>query len=116
MHDMHAHRPLRTLAPAQVRAFVTRGLVLAPVFLDNRSEICLIKGVGSRWFDRLEIGMKALLTEALLPSDLIAIGILFGIVGTLLVAYLWDLTSIMIAERSSAREWQHWKTTIREER
>jgi hypothetical protein len=58
--------------------------------------------------------MKAL-TEALLPSDLIAIGILFGVVGTLLVAYAWDLASILIAERSSAREYEHWKTTIREE-
>jgi hypothetical protein len=58
--------------------------------------------------------MKALY-EALLPSDLIAIGILFGVVGTLLVAYLWDIASIIVAERSSAREWQHWKTTIREE-
>jgi hypothetical protein len=58
--------------------------------------------------------MKAL-TEALLPSDLIAIGILFGVVGTLLVAYVWDLADILIAERSSAREYDHWKTTIREE-
>ena len=58
--------------------------------------------------------MKAL-TEALLPSDLIAIGILFGVIGTLLVAFLWDCASLLIAERSSAREWNHWKTTIREE-
>jgi hypothetical protein len=60
--------------------------------------------------------MKALLTEALLPSDLIAIGLLFGVILTLLVAYLWDVASIIIAERSSAREWEHWTTTIREER
>ncbi len=56
-----------------------------------------------------------MLSDYLLPSDLIAIGILFGVVGTLLVAYLWDLAHILIAERSSAREWEHWKTTIRED-
>lgn len=59
--------------------------------------------------------MKALY-EALLPSDLIAIGLLFGVIGTLLVAFLWDCASILIAERSSAREYEHWKTVIREEK
>lgn len=52
---------------------------------------------------------------ALTDGDRVAIGILIGILGTLTVAYIRDWIDIIIAERSSARDYEHWKTTIREE-
>ena len=52
---------------------------------------------------------------ALTDGDRLAIGILIGIIGTLTVAYIRDWIDIIIAERSSARDYEHWKTTIREE-
>lgn len=51
---------------------------------------------------------------ALTEGDRLAIGILIGIIGTLGVAFIRDWVDIIVAERSSAREYDHWKTTIRE--
>jgi hypothetical protein len=50
----------------------------------------------------------------LTEGDRLAIGILIGIIGTLGVAFIRDWVDIIVAERSSAREYDHWKTTIRE--
>jgi len=49
-------------------------------------------------------------------GDFLAIGILFSVMGILLVALVWDYVDIKIADRRSALEEQHWATTIREER
>lgn len=51
---------------------------------------------------------------ALTEGDRLAIGILIGIIGTLGVAFIRDWVDIIVAERRSAREYDHWKTTIRE--
>ena len=53
--------------------------------------------------------------EFLTNGDRVAIGILLGVLGTLFVAFVYDWVSIIVAERSSAREYEHWSTTIREE-
>jgi hypothetical protein len=49
-------------------------------------------------------------------GDFLAIGILFSVIGILLVALVWDYVDIKIADRRSANMEQHWATTIREER
>lgn len=49
-------------------------------------------------------------------GDFLAIGILFSVIGILLVAFVWDYVDIKIADRRSAELDQHWATTIREER
>lgn len=72
----------------------------------------MIKRVEPRWLGRLEFQMDFL--TALTDGDRLAIGIIVGIIGTLTVAYIRDWVDIIVAERSSAREYDHWKTTIRE--
>lgn len=81
-------------------------------FLDNRAKLCLIKGVEPSRLDRLEFQMEFF--TALTDGDRLAIGIILGIIGTLGVAFIRDWAELIIAERSSAREYDHWKTTIRE--
>jgi len=49
-------------------------------------------------------------------GDFLAIGILFSVIGILLVALVWDYVDIKIADRRSAELESHWATTIREER
>jgi hypothetical protein len=48
-------------------------------------------------------------------GDFLAIGILFSVIGILLVALVWDYVDIKIADRRSADMENHWATTIREE-
>jgi hypothetical protein len=49
-------------------------------------------------------------------GDYLAVGILLGVIGTLMIAMVWDILAIKIADRRSAIEESHWATTIREER
>lgn len=53
--------------------------------------------------------------EFLTTGDRVAIGILIGVIGTLMVAFILDYVHLKIAERSSALEEDYWATTIREE-
>jgi hypothetical protein len=48
-------------------------------------------------------------------GDYLAVGILLGILGVLMVALIWDVVAIKIADYKSALDEQHWATTIREE-
>ena len=48
-------------------------------------------------------------------GDFLAVGILFGVIGILSVALIWDVVAIKIADRRSAELEQHWATTIRED-
>lgn len=48
-------------------------------------------------------------------GDYLAVGILIGILGMLLVALVWDMVAIKIADYKSALEEEHWATTIKEE-
>jgi hypothetical protein len=74
----------------------------------------LIKRVEPSWLGRNGVIMEFI--GALTDGDRVAIGILIGIIGTLGVAFIRDWVDIIVAERSSAREYDHWKTTIREEK
>ena len=49
-------------------------------------------------------------------GDYLAVGILLGILGVLMVALIWDVVAIKIADYKSALDEEHWATTIREER
>lgn len=49
-------------------------------------------------------------------GDYLAVGILLGVIGTLMLAMAWDIIAIKIADHRSALEEQHWATTIKEER
>lgn len=49
-------------------------------------------------------------------GDYLAVGILLGVIGILMVALVWDMCEIKIADRRSAQLEEHWATTIREER
>jgi len=48
-------------------------------------------------------------------GDYLAVGILLGILGVLMVALIWDVIAIKIADYKSALDEEHWATTIREE-
>lgn len=48
-------------------------------------------------------------------GDYLAVGILIGVLGILLVALVWDMVAIKIADYKSALDEEHWATTIREE-
>lgn len=72
----------------------------------------MIKRVEPSWLGRNGVIMEFI--GALTDGDRLAIGILIGIIGTLGVAFIRDWVDIIVAERSSAREYDHWKTTIRE--
>jgi hypothetical protein len=48
-------------------------------------------------------------------GDYLAVGILLGILGVLMVALIWDVVAIKIADYKSALDEEHWATTIREE-
>jgi hypothetical protein len=48
-------------------------------------------------------------------GDYLAVGILLGILGVLMVAFIWDVVAIKIADYKSALDEEHWATTIREE-
>jgi hypothetical protein len=47
-------------------------------------------------------------------GDYLAVGILLGVIGTLMIAMVWDILAIKIADRRSAIDEKHWATTIRE--
>jgi hypothetical protein len=47
-------------------------------------------------------------------GDYLAVGILLGVIGTLMIAMMWDILAIKIADRRSAIDEKHWATTIRE--
>ena len=47
-------------------------------------------------------------------GDYLAVGILLGVIGTLMIATVWDILAIKIADRRSAIDEKHWATTIRE--
>ena len=49
-------------------------------------------------------------------GDYLAVGILLGIIGTLMIAMVWDVVAIKIADRRSADIENHWATIIKEER
>jgi hypothetical protein len=49
-------------------------------------------------------------------GDYLAVGILLGIIGTLMAAMVWDVVAIKIADRRSADIENHWATIIKEER
>ena len=48
-------------------------------------------------------------------GDYLAVGILLGVISTLMIAMAWDIVAIKIADRRSAIDENHWATTIREE-
>ncbi len=48
-------------------------------------------------------------------GDYLAVGILLGVISTLMIAMVWDIVAIKIADRRSAIEEEHWATTIKEE-
>jgi hypothetical protein len=48
-------------------------------------------------------------------GDYLAVGILLGILGVLMVALIWDVVAIKIADYKSALDEEHWATIIREE-
>jgi hypothetical protein len=48
-------------------------------------------------------------------GDYLAVGILLGVIGVLMIAMVWDIVAIKIADYKSALDEEHWATTIREE-
>jgi hypothetical protein len=52
--------------------------------------------------------------DALYWGDYLAVGILLGVISTLMIAMVWDIVAIKIADRRSAIDEKHWATTIRE--
>jgi hypothetical protein len=48
-------------------------------------------------------------------GDYLAVGILLGVIGVLMIAMVWDIVAIKIADYKSALDEEHWATIIREE-